>query len=260
MQKTAMVTGATRNIGYAIAERFALEGYDVILTSRSADSARQAAEKVRQAYPSVRTHGIAMNPGDMVSLRAAFAEVGALTGRLDAYVSNAANLAMGLNTFNTQPTEWDDVMNANARGTFFGCQEAAKLMARGGAICAISSVHALACNPNRIVYSASKGAINAMMRGMAIELAHRGIRVNTIVAGAIWTDRWEELSEQELAERRDRCPLGRESCPPDIANGAFFLCSDQSATITGTELTIDSGFRACLLRYDKDWYKNEAII
>ncbi len=255
MNKVAMITGAARNTGYAIAQRFAKEGWDVCITSRDNASAQEAAQQVQAGYPSVRVIGVSMEQSSIESIRSAFAAVKETFGRLDAFIPNAANLAVGLNTFNITPEMWDDVMNTNIRGTFFGCQEAVKLMAEndGGAITIISSVHANQVIPGRVAYSSSKAALNAMAKCMAVELGHMGIRVNSLLAGAIWTHRWAAQDDKETQRRRDQYPAGRESKPEEIANAVYFLSSDQSPTITGTEMTVDSGITACLLPYNKHW-------
>lgn len=96
-----------------------------------------------------------------------------------------------------------------------------------------------------------------MTRALAIELGCLGIRVNAILAGAIRTDRWDALTDDEIAARRARWPAGIESTPDDIAAAVAYLCSDAARTITGTEIPIDSGIGVCLLQYNKDWMKND---
>lgn len=255
MNRVVMITGAARNTGYAAAQRFAKEGWDVCITSRSAESAQDAAAKLRQDYPDVRIEGISMVQGKIESIRAAFGQVRQLFSRLDAFIPNAANLAIDLDTLTTTPEQWDDVMNDNLRGTFFGCQEAAKIMMQngGGAIAMVSSVHANQSITGRVAYSTTKAGINAMARCMAVELGYLNIRVNTVLAGAIWTERWLSLTPEQRQIRRDRYPAGRESRPEDIAAALYYLCSEQSPTVTGTELTVDSGISACLLPYNKHW-------
>ncbi len=119
-----------------------------------------------------------------------------------------------------------------------------------GAIVLIGSVHHHAAVWGRSLYAATKGAIRTMVRSMAFELAEYGIRVNQVVPGAIRTDRWDGMTDEVVAKRRINWPLGIESTGEDIANGVYFLASDQSKTITGTDLTIDSGILACLLTYN----------
>lgn len=95
-----------------------------------------------------------------------------------------------------------------------------------------------------------------MSRSVSVELGYKGIRCNALDAGAIWTERWAKLSPEELERNRSRYPAGRESTPMEIANGVYFLCDPQNPTITGTELTIDSGITTCVLAYDKNWHLN----
>ena len=121
----------------------------------------------------------------------------------------------------------------------------------GGSIVTIGSVQGTGAVPGRTVYAISKAALSMLVKSMAYELGQFGIRVNNIVAGAVHSQRWDGLSEQELASRRSRYPVGRESSEEEIANAVYFLGSEQSASITGTDLTVDSGITACLLPYQK---------
>ena len=255
MNRVAMITGAAKNTGLAIARRFAREGYDVVITSRSLTEAQTAAAAINADYPAVRVLPVEMNPQYVESIRAAFAQVKKEFDRLDAFVSNAAHLGVGFSVFNSTPEDWDAVMNVNARGSFFGCQEAIKLMRDGGAICMISSVHAKACMPERVLYTASKGAICSMTHALAVEVGHLGIRVNCIIAGAIHTERWDGQSDEVTEARRSKYPAGRESMGDEIASGVYYLCSDEAKTVTGSELTIDSGILSCVLPYQKGWWK-----
>ncbi|MBQ2628124.1 MAG: SDR family oxidoreductase [Kiritimatiellae bacterium] len=257
MKKTMLVTGATKNTGWAIARRFAADGWNVVVTSRSAASAEVAAAKLKGEFPSVDALGLAMDPAKVGDIRVAFASVGERLGRLDAFVSNAANLGVGLSVLNSAEADWDAVMNANARAAFFGAQEAVKLMEGGGSIVFISSCHAKRAVPGRALYTISKAAIGGMTRSLAVELACLGIRVNAILAGAVRTDRWDGLSEEEVAKRRARWPVGRESAPEQIADAVAFLCSDSAGTVSGAEIPVESGLGACLLAYNKDCIKND---
>ena len=213
MGKAVFVTGGVRNTGLAIARRFAREGWDVAISSRDGTAAVETAEREQRAFPRTQWMGVGMDPADVESIRGAFGMIRQRFGCLRAFVSNAANLGVGMSVLNADVVDWDAVMNVNARGSFFGAQEAARLMKDGGAILFISSVHAREAIPGRILYSTSKAALGGMMRSMAVELGCLGIRVNTILAGAIRTDRWNGLTEQEIDERRGRYPAGRESAP-----------------------------------------------
>ena len=256
-KKTMLVTGATKNTGWAIARRFVADGWNVVLTSRDAASAEEAAARLKAAFPSADALGAAMDPAKVGDIRAAFAAAKARFGRLDAFVNNAAHLGVGMSVLNSTEADWDAVMNANARAAFFGSQEAARLMKDGGSIVFISSCHAKKTIPGRALYTASKAALGGITRSLALELGCLGIRVNAILAGAIRTDRWDGLTDEEIAARRARWPVGKESTPDDIAAAAAFLCSDGAQTISGAEIPVDSGVGACLLQYNKDWMKND---
>ena len=257
MRKTMAVTGSTKNIGLAIARRFAADGWNVVVTSRDATSAEKAAAKLQGEFPDVEVIGVAMDPAKVGDIRAAFAEVKGRFGHLDAFINNAAHLGVGLSVLNSTEADWDAVMNANARAAFFCSQEAVKLMKDGGSIVFISSCHAAKSVPGRILYTTSKAALGGIVRSLAVELGPLGIRANAILAGAVRTDRWNSLREDEVAARRLRWPAGRETTPEQIAAAVAFLCSDDAATITGSEIPIDSGIGACLLAYNKDWMKND---
>ena len=257
MKKTMLVTGATKNTGWAVARRFAADGWNVAITSRDAAAAENAAAKLKGEFPAVDALGMAMDPADVGDIRAAFASVAARFGRLDAFVSNAANLGVGMSVLNSSEADWDAVMNANARAAFFGAQESVKLMRDGGTRVFISSCHAQKSVPGRALYTASKAAIGGITRSLAVELGCLGIRVNAILAGAVRTDRWDPLTEDEVAARRARWPIGKESTPEDIAAVVAFLCSDAASTISGAEIPVDSGIGACLLAYNKNWIQND---
>lgn len=257
MKKTMLVTGATKNTGWAIARRFAADGWNVALTSRDASSAETAAAKLKAEFPLVESLGLEMDPVKVNDIRGAFAAAKARFGRLDAFVNNAAHLGVGLSVLNSTEADWDAVMNANARAAFFGSQEAVKLMEDGGSIVFISSCHANKSVPGRALYTTSKAAVGGLTRSLAVELGCLGIRVNAILAGAIRTDRWDALTDDEIAARRARWPAGVESTPDDIAAMVAYLCSDAARTITGTEIPVDSGIGVCLLQYNKDWMKND---
>lgn len=254
-QPVALITGAAKNTGLATARRFAREGYAVCITSRSTGEAVAAAAAIMQEYPAATAVGFQMVPADVPQVRQVFAQLKERFGRLDVLVANATAVGYNQNILNTLPEEFDFVMNSNARGYFFCSQEAAKIMvAQGhGSIVLIGSVHSLRPLANRILYAASKCAIASFNRSIAIELGKYGIRCNCVIAGAIWNDRWTGMTEADLEARRANWPLGRESLPDDIANAVYFLASDEASTVTGTELVVDSGAMASLLKYDKDW-------
>ena len=257
MKKTIFITGATKNTGLGIARKFAADGWNVAVSSRDRAAAEETAQALAAEFEGVETLGLAMDPAEVPSIRAAFAALKDRFGRLDAFVSNAANLGVGFSVLNSEESDWDAVMNANARGTFFGAQEAQRLMKDGGSIVFISSCHAKKAVPGRALYTISKAAIGGMTRSLAVELGCLGIRVNAILAGAVRTDRWDGLSDEEVEKRRSRWPTGQESTPDQSAAAVAFLCSDAAGTISGAEIPIDSGIGVCLLAYNKNWIQND---
>ena len=251
MNKVIMITGAVRNTGLAVARQFAAGGWSVALTSRSADDARAAAEKLEREF-SVRARGYGMDVESVGSIADVFAQVKADFGRLDAFVANSANLGIGCGLLGTAEADFDAIVDVNIKGSFFCCQQAAELMkADGGSIVTIGSVQGTGAVAGRTVYGMTKAALSVLVRYMAYELGRYNIRANNVVAGAIHSTRWDDLSKQELDQRRSRYPAGRESKETEIAAAVWYLCSEQAATVTGTDLTVDSGLSACLLPYSK---------
>jgi len=254
-RKVVFITGATRNTGFAIARKFAGKNFDVCISGRDSGNVEEAASRLAKEFPSIAVAGYQLNVADVEDIRRVFALIKTRFCHLDVFVPNAAALGIKQNILTTTPEEFDEVINANLRGYFFTCQEAAKIMVpdRSGSIVLIGSIQYKGAVPNRIVYITTKGGIMSMTRCMAYELAKFGIRVNCVAPGAIWSDRWVAQSPDETERRRAQYPLGRESTPDEIAEADYFLASDQASSITGTDLVVDSGVDICILKYDKDW-------
>ncbi|MBR3966317.1 MAG: SDR family oxidoreductase [Clostridia bacterium] len=244
------ITAATKNTGLAIAEKFADNGFDIALSSRNLGDAQAAAAYISEKYH-VKSKGYALELTNVPQIRSVFGQIKEDFGGIDTFVANAANLGVDTNLLTIDEEEYENVMDVNLKGSFFCAQQAALIMkeSHGGSVVFVSSVHSHQCIFGRSLYSASKGGINSLMRAMAIELAQYNIRANCIIAGAIRTDRWDNLTKDQMAARRANWPLGIESTGEDIANGVFYLGSDLSKTVTGTELTVDSGISISLLPY-----------
>lgn len=250
--KVVMITGATRNTGLAIARRFAADGYAVAITSRDGTSAQKTASTLAQEF-SIPTRGYEMSLDHVEDIRRTFDRLEQDFGRLDVFVSNSAHLGVGYSLLGTTEQEFDAVADVNIKGNFFCCQCAAQLMKKsgGGSIVTIGSVQGTGAVHDRTVYGMSKAALSVMVRYMAYELGEYGIRANNVVAGAVHSCRWDDLTPEEITARRSRYPAGRESTEEEIAEAVYFLGCDKSASITGTDLTVDSGLTACLLPYTK---------
>ena len=245
------ITGATKNTGYAIAEKFASEGFDVAISSRDQKSADEAANKLKDKY-SVKTKGYALDISDVNYIKKVFDDIKLTFGRLDTFVANSANLGVDYDILNVTEKDFDDLMDINLKGTYFCCQKAALIMKEQntGSIVIISSVHSHETIWGRSLYTVSKGGLNALAKSIAIELGIYNIRANAIIAGAIKTDRWNNLTDEQIAKKRANWPIGLESTGEDIANGVYYLGTDLSKTVTGTELTIDSGVLVSLLPFN----------
>lgn len=197
-----------------------------------------------------------MSLKDVNEIERAFAQIKEDFGRLDVFVPNAVAMGLEQSIFNTTPEQFDELTTVNFKSVFFCCQQAVRIMASqksGGNIVLIGSVQYRGCVPGRIVYISIKGAIMSMTRCIAYEGAKFGIRANCVTPGAIWSERWEAQSEEVTRRRRAQYPIGRESKPEEVANAVYFLASEQSPTITGAELLVDSGVDFCTLAYDPNW-------
>lgn len=249
--KVVFITGATKNTGFAIARKFASEGYNVAVSSRSKESAQAAAVELQNEF-GVTAKGYVLDLSNVKDIVRVFDEIKNDFGRLDVFVPNSAHLGIDYDMLSVTENDYEEVMDINLKGTYFCCQQAIKIMKeqQGGSIVIISSVHSKECIWGRSLYTASKGGLNALARSIAIEFGAYNIRSNTVIAGAIKTDRWANLTKEQIANKRKNWPIGLESTGEDIANAAFYLGSDLSKTVTGTELTVDSGVLVSLLPFN----------
>lgn len=247
---TVFITAGAKNTGYAIAEKFAMAGYNVAISSRSESEIKEAEKSLSEKY-GVKTKGYFLEITDYENIKSVFEEIKKDFGGLDTFVANAANLGVDMKFLTITEEEFDSVVDTNLKGSFFCAQQAALIMKeqKKGSIVFISSVHSKQAIFGRSLYTASKGGINALSKAMSIELAQYGIRSNCIIAGAIRTNRWDDVTPEQEAARRANWPLGIESTGEDIANGVFYLGTDLSKTVTGSELAIDSGLLNSLLPY-----------
>ena len=249
MKKAVFVTGAASGTGYCIAETYAKNGYNVIITSRRSESSEAAAAQIAKDY-GVEAWGYELGIRNEQRVKDIFADLDSQDVFVETLVLNAANLgfgndpAKGLDFFTVPIEEIQEVFDTNLVWNFTIVRQAALRMRekKKGAIVFISSNTAYRAIPNRTAYSASKGGINAMTRALAVDLGPYGIRCNVVLPGTIKTDRWHNMG----GKGGSMAPLGDISDYQDIANAAWFLGSDLSKNVTGTELIVDGGMSAQL--------------
>jgi 3-oxoacyl-[acyl-carrier protein] reductase len=242
--RVAIVTGAARGIGEAIAIKFAQEGAHVAFTYVSDSSAEKAASLVtRLQGMGVKATTYKSNSGDFLQCEEMVKNVLTSFGSIDICVNNAGiskdNLLLRMT-----PEQWDDVMQVNLKGIFNMTKQVIKPMmkAKKGSIINMSSVIGLMGNSGQSSYAASKAGIIGFTKSVAKELGSRNIRCNAIAPGFVETDMTSYLKEGESADKyKSGIPLGRFGSGEDIANVALFLASDLSAYVTGQVITADGG-------------------
>jgi NAD(P)-dependent dehydrogenase (short-subunit alcohol dehydrogenase family) len=243
--KRAIVTGSTRGMGRAIAQAFVAEGAQVAVWGRSAAAAATAAREIGAAA------GFGADLADPGATAAAFAESLAALGGLDILVNNAGISGAAAPFLSMAPDEWDRMLAVNLTAPMRLSQLAARHMAgTGGAILMNASIAASGADGAFAHYSASKAGLLALTRGMAVELAPHGIRVNAVSPGYTRTDMTMQYFGAEMADFLDkgflRAPTRRIVEAEEVAQAFVFLASDRAAGITGTNLTVDGGLTANL--------------
>ncbi len=242
MKRAVFVTGATGGTGFAIAERFAKEGYAVLIGSRDAASASAAAKRLGDAY-GVFAKGYGTRIGDEEDVRAIFADIKAEGCYVSTLVLNAANLGIGQDTMTLEMQDFRAVYETNVFWNYMMVRAAAGEMIAhgGGAVVFITSNTAYRAVHNRVAYSSSKSAILGMSRALAFDLGKYNIRVNCVLPGMIKTDRWQNNVNGTRDSICNRTPLGDIAEFEDVANAAWYLGSDESRNTTGAELSVDGG-------------------
>jgi 3-oxoacyl-[acyl-carrier protein] reductase len=241
-QKVALITGAARGIGFAIAESFARHGARVFLTGRDEAALDQACARIRAQVPDAQVAALVLDVTQPDAVREAFQRVFKDARRLDVLVANAGVMDDALIGMVT-PAQIEHNFQTNAYGALYCAQYASRLMARNkqGSIINITSIMGVQGNAGQSVYAGSKAALVGITKSLAKELGPQNIRVNAIAPGLIDTDLVAHIAPEKLAERQAAIALGRIGRPEDVANAALFLASDLGAYVTGQVLGVDGG-------------------
>ncbi len=239
--QVAVVTGAGRGIGHAIAVRLAQEGARVASVSRTESNAKKTAEEINAAHPG-RAKAYAVDVSDHAAVQKAGAQILEDFERVDILVNNAGVTRDGL-SLRMSESDWDTVLNTNLKGAFNIVQafQRSMIKQRSGRIINISSVIGLIGNAGQANYAASKAGLLGFTKSLAREFASRGVTVNAVAPGLIETDMTAVLSEEIRKKILVNVPLGALGAPEDIANAVAFLASAEAKYITGQVLAVDGG-------------------
>ncbi|NQZ76788.1 MAG: 3-oxoacyl-[acyl-carrier-protein] reductase [Ekhidna sp.] len=239
--KTALITGASKGIGRAIAEQYAEHGANIAFTYLSSVEKGEALEKELSAK-GIKAKGYRSDASDYDAAQDLINGIVADFGSLDILINNAGitkdNLLMRMSE-----ADWDAIQNINLKSCFNTVKAACRTMMkqRAGSIINMSSVVGVKGNAGQANYAASKAGIIGFTKSVALELGSRGIRCNAIAPGFIETEMTDALDEKTVQSWRDAIPLKRGGDPVDVANACIFLGSDMSTYITGQTIQVDGG-------------------
>ncbi len=240
--RVALVTGGSRGIGKAIAIRLAEHGMDIVVNyvRHKQDAQKTAAEVEQRGQRCLLVKANVAKEADVSTMFEAISEV---FGSLDVLVSNAASGVLKP-VLELTERHWNWAMDINARALLSLVQQGMPLMKRGSRVIAVSSLGSIRAIENYTTVGASKAALESLVRHLAVELGPRGIRVNTVSAGAVDTDALKKFPNRDLILETaiKRTPLGRLVTPDDVADVTLFLCSNLSNMIQGQVVTVDGGY------------------
>lgn len=239
--KVAIVTGAAKGIGEAIAVRYGREGAVVVVSDIDVENVRATAAAINAAGG--EAVAIICDVSDEAQVDALFAETMETYGRVDVLVNNAGKVTPMKHILTVDKAWWDGFIAVNLTGTFLCCKAAAHIMVQqgSGSIINMSSGGATKAHRAFVAYDATKGGIEAMTRALALDLGPYGVRVNSLVPGSIDT---RGLSLEQRILRGTNVPLGRIGEPDDMTGAAVFLASDDSIYVTGQATRVDGGMLA----------------
>ena len=238
--KVALVTGASRGLGKAIAEKLAAGGASLMITATS-DAIEAVAAEIREKY-NVKVESFYGDISQEETVKTLFSQINEKFEKLDICVNNAGITRDGL-SMRMSAEDFDRVLTVNLRSTFLVSKEASMMMmkARYGKIVNMSSIVGIQGNVGQANYAASKAGIIGLTKSMAVELAKRNVTVNAVAPGFIDTDMTRAVSEKAQEEFMTKIPMCRAGVPEEIADAVAFLASDASRYITGQVLVVDGG-------------------
>ncbi|NTW68528.1 MAG: 3-oxoacyl-[acyl-carrier-protein] reductase [Chlorobiaceae bacterium] len=238
--KIALVTGAARGIGQAIAFDLAAKGADIVVCDIKSEWLTETAEGVEKLGR--KAYCFELDVTNAEAVNNAVNDIVAATGRIDILVNNAGITRDGL-LMRMSEEDWDAVLTVNLKGTFSCTKAVSRIMMkqRSGAIINIASVVGLMGNAGQANYAASKGGVIAFTKSVAKELSSRNIRANAVAPGFISSKMTDALSDDVRQKMLDAIPLASFGTPQDVANAVAFLASDQSSYITGQVISVNGG-------------------
>ena len=247
--RVAVITGAGSGIGQAMALQFAREGARILAGDINADAAEETSRMVTTAGGTCQAFAVDVTQPEQV--QAMIEQAVTAYGQLDILCNNAG-IGSTTDVVDCEPAEWDRVMTVNVKSVYLGCKFAVPHMVRQnrGVIINTASVAGMVGIVKRAAYCASKGAVIALTRQVAVEYVKQGIRVNCLCPGTVdspWVERLLSQTDDRAAARQAleaRQPMGRLGTPEEVAAAALYLASDDAAFITGTGLVLDGGWTA----------------
>jgi 3-oxoacyl-[acyl-carrier protein] reductase len=242
-KRAALVTGASRGIGRAIAVDLARDGADVAIVGRDAAALEETAAAARAARSDTRVLTLVADVADAAAVDAFVAKTLAEFGRVDVAVACAGQAVDGL-IVRAKPADIDTMLDVNLKSAFYLVAAVARPMMkqRAGAIVLVSSIVGVAGNAGQAAYAASKAGLLGLAKSVAKELGSRNVRVNAVAPGLIETAMTESMPEQARAHYLATIPLGRAGTPDDVSGVVTFLCSDAARYVTGQTIVVDGGF------------------
>ena len=242
--RVALVTGASRGIGEAVAKLLASAGAHIIVSSRKTEGCQAVADAINNDGGSAEA--MACHIGEMEQISATFAQIEANHGKLDILVNNAATNPYFGHILDTDPAAFSKTVDVNVRGYFFMCSLGGKLMKKngGGSIINVASVNGVVPGDFQGIYSITKSSVIAMTKAFAKECAQMGIRVNALLPGLTDTKFASALTSNQaiLKQAMMHIPMKRVAMPEEMAGTVLYLASDASSYTTGTCINVDGGY------------------